>query len=316
MTTFLTPAELASPLHAAPARTPTTTRLTASIGAVVEGLDLRRLDAGTGAWLRRAVIDHRVVFVRQQDLGEADLRGLAAGFGPLARSPLHQLLGTDRTTSVIEDDADRPPAGFDWHTDLSWTSAPPAFGFLHALDIPAYGGDTIWASQVAAFDSLGSAARRRCLGLWVEHACDASLLATVERHHGAQVAAALGRANPPVVHPLVRRHTESGEAGLFLSPMYQRRLVGPSRADGDRTLRRLERALLDPHHQVRWRWNRGDVAIWDETTTCHRALTDHFPQRRRMARCVVAGTTPVPAGDVPPPRRALAAAPGGGAVSS
>jgi taurine dioxygenase len=122
----------------------------------------------------------------------------------------------------------------------------------------------------------------------VVHAPDASLLASVERHHGALVAARLRRDHPGVEHPLVRTHPITGRKRLFLSPLYATRIVGPAGADG-RLLTELHAMLDDPHVQMRWRWRDGDFVIWDETATCHRALTDHHPQRRVMRRCVTGG---------------------------
>ena len=86
--------------------------------------------------------------------------------------------------------------------------------------------------------------------------------------------------------PLVRTHRETGRRSLFLSPLYVERIVGPAGASG-RLLDRLHRMLDEPHVQMRWRWRVGDLLIWDETSTCHRALTDHYPQRRVMRRGVV-----------------------------
>ena len=286
-------------MHAAPALTTPAALdirpLTTSIGATIHDLELRHASDDQVADVRRAVLRHRVVFLRGQSLDDEALRSVARRFGALARSPLHHLLGRDTTTSVIEDTAERPPAGFAWHTDLSWIAAPPSLGFLHALEIPAVGGDTIWSNQVAALDSLPDATRDLCLQLRAEHRCDPSLLASVERHHGAEVVTALRRAHAPVTHPLVRCHPETGEGSLFLSPMYLHHLVGVDRRRGAGLLGELDRVLVDPHLQVRWRWAEGDLAIWDERSTCHRALVDHHPQRRRMRRCVVAGTAPVPA---------------------
>jgi taurine dioxygenase len=193
---------------------------------------------------------------------------------------------------VIVDDADRPPAGFDWHTDLSWTEAPPSLGILHALESPAFGGDTIWASLADAFTSLPASVQDHCRQLRAAHAPDRTLLESVERHHGPEVAIALRRAHPAVAHPLVRTHPITEEPLLYLSPLYLTHLVGLDRRRGDRLLRELDRTLDDPHLQARWSWRAGDVAIWDEASTCHRALMDHFPQRRVMRRCVVAGDRP------------------------
>lgn len=267
--------------------------LTRAIGAVIDGLDLARplADAELGD-LRAAVHRHRVVFLRGQHLSLDEHRRLGEQLGPLVVSPLHRMLGTGRTVSTIEDDAERPPAGFDWHTDLSWTAAPPSFGILHAVEIPSVGGDTLWASLPAVFEGLPADAQEACRHLRAEHVADASLLASVQRLHGPDVATRLRRANPPAAHPLVRVHPVTGEALLFLSPLYLRRLIGIEPGQGRRKLRHLNGLLEDPHVQVRWRWEAGDVAIWDEVATCHRALTDHFPQRRAMRRCVVQGDVP------------------------
>jgi taurine dioxygenase len=267
--------------------------LTSAIGAVVDGIDLaRRLTDGELRDLRAAIHRHRVVFLRGQHLSLEEHRRLGEQLGPLGVSPLHRLLGSGRTVSTIEDDAERPPAGFDWHTDLSWTAAPPSLGILSAVEIPPVGGDTLWASLPAVLAALPTDVRAACRGLRAEHAADASLLRSVERHHGPDVALRLRRSNPPVAHPLVRSHPVTGEALLFLSPLYLRRLLGVDRGLGERLRRELDGRLDDPHVQVRWRWQAGDVAIWDEVATCHRALTDHFPQRRRMRRCVVQGDVP------------------------
>jgi taurine dioxygenase len=262
----------------------------------VADVDLRNLsDPDTVGRLRAAVTDHHVVFVRDQHLSEEELRTFAADFGPLGVSPLHRLLGTGRTTSVIEDTAERPPAGFDWHTDLSWTAAPPALGFLTAVTIPPFGGDTMWASLAAAFESLPPGTKAACTRLRARHRTDRSLLESIERHHGPEVARLLRDAHPPVDHPLVRRHPISGRRLLALSPLYTEQVVGLERDTSAHLLATLERTLEDPHHQVRWRWAEGDVAIWDEASTCHRALTDHFPEHRVMRRCVVDGGRPIPA---------------------
>lgn len=267
--------------------------LTSAIGAVVDGIDLAgRLSGEELRDLRAAIHRHRVVFLRGQHLSVEEHRHLGEQLGPLAVSPLHELLGTGRTVSTIEDDAERPPAGFDWHTDLSWTAAPPSLGILSAVAVPAVGGDTLWASLTAALAALPADVREVCRDLRAEHAADASLLRSVERHHGPEVAIRLRRANPPAAHPLVRTHPVTGEELLFLSPLYLRRLIGIERRQGDRMLRELNGLLDDPHAQVRWRWAAGDVAIWDEVATCHRALTDHFPQSRTMRRCVVQGEPP------------------------
>ena len=266
--------------------------LTPAIGAVVSGVDLASIDDGTAADLAALVVRHGMVAVRGQSLDEAQQVALAERFGTVAPSPLRRFLGSRRACSLIEDTAEQVPAGFDWHTDESWTPAPPAFGFLHALTSPAVGGDTIWASATAAYERLAVPLQRVASALTAVHHMGAEYLATVARYHGEPVAEELEAAYPPVEHPVVRTHPVSGRRALWLSPLYSRSLAGVDERTGRELLAIFERAIEDPHVQVRWHWAEGDVVIWDEAATCHRALTDHFPATRRMRRCTTAGTRP------------------------
>lgn len=232
-----------------------------------------------------------MVVVPGQHLDEGAHLALAQHFGRPAVTPLRRLLGTDRPCALIHDDAERPPAGFAWHTDESWTATPPAFGILCALTTPPSGGDTIWASTAAAHQGLDPALRDLAASLSVEHHMGTEYLATVARHHGDAVSAELVARHPAVEHPLVR--SAGGGGALYLSPLYATSIVGLDAATSRALLDVFERTLEDPEVQVRWRWSEGDVVIWDEATTCHRALTDHFPATRRMRRCTTAGTRPV-----------------------
>ena len=138
-------------------------RLTGSIGAVLHGVDLSVPLAGRDVeHLRELVAEHQVVFARDQHLDEEQHRTLASQFGALSIHPVGRLTGSGRAISVIDDTADRPPAGFDWHTDLSWTVEPPDLGFLSAVVIPPYGGDTLWASGRAIYERLDPAQQRLC----------------------------------------------------------------------------------------------------------------------------------------------------------
>ena len=271
-------------------------RLTGSIGAVLHGVDLsvplphRDVDL-----LRRLVAQHQVVFARDQHLDEEQHRDLASQFGALSIHPVAQLTGSGRAISVIDDTADRPPAGFDWHTDLSWTVEPPHLGFLSAVAIPPCGGDTLWASGRAIYERLDPARQRLYRSFRVVHVPDDTLLDTVRRHHGEDIVRRLIAEHPPIEQPLVRLHPETGRPAMWLSPLYAAKIAGLDDTDSRPVLRLLHRRISDPEVQVRWRWAAGDVAIWDETSTCHRALTDHAPQRRTMRRCTTTGSRPIPA---------------------
>lgn len=265
---------------------PTVQRITAAIGVEVTGIDLGHpLADAEVRFLGDAVAEHHVVAVRDQFLSAAQLETLAGAFGKLLRSPLQRLTNKP-AVSTIEDTPERPPAGFDWHTDISWAADLPSLGFLNAVTIPPYGGDTLWASTAEVYDRLSADERMRFDLLSAVHAPEESLLASVARHHGELVAGRLREEQRPREQPLVRAHRRTGRRSLFLSPLYVQRIVGPAGAGGE-LLARLNRMLDDPSVQMRWRWRAGDLIIWDETSTCHRALADHAPQRRVVRRCVV-----------------------------
>src|SRR4051812_17123431 len=268
--------------------------LTGSIGAVVRGLDLSVALADRDVeQLRALVVEHQVVFARGQHLDEGAHRRLAESFGDLSVHPVARLTGSGRVISVIDDTPDHPPAGFDWHTDLSWTVEPPDLGFLSALVIPPCGGDTLWASGRAIYERLDPSQQRLCRALRVVHAPDATLLDTVRRHHGEALVRRLLAEHPPVEQPLVRLHAGGGRPALWLPPLYPTKVAGLDDPDSRRLLDVPPRQIDDPEVQARWRWAAGDVAIWDETSTSHRALTDHAPQRRTMRRCATAGGRPI-----------------------
>jgi taurine dioxygenase len=270
------------------------TPLTASIGAVVDGVDLADLRPGPALVELRHLLDrHQVLFFQQQHLDTLGLLGLSERFGRPTIHPVDRLVGSSRSVSTIVDSAEHPPAGFDWHTDLSWLPAPPRFGFLAAVEIPTCGGDTLWASGAAVWARAPAALRAQLAGACLVHRLDPALLASVGRHHGDDVARALERAHPPVAHPLVRAHPGTGESVAYLSPLYADRVLGRPQSGLDE----LHGMLDDPAVHVRWTWADGDVAIWDEAATVHRALVDHFPQRRVVRRCTTDG--PVPRASVP-----------------
>ena len=263
------------------------------LGACVWGIDARHpIREAEIASLHRALTDRQVLFFRRQDLSAQQLLDLAALFGELAVDPVSHLKGLPKILTFIEDTQDRPPAEFPWHTDLSWLREPPAFGVLNARVIPPRGGDTTWVSLFALYDALPTEGKRAAERLRLLHRPKPHFFETVRRHHGDEITDRLIAENPPVAHPLVRTHPVSARRALYLSPLYADSFVGLPADESRALLARLEQMLDDTRFQVRWQWQEHDLVIWDEASTNHRAAGDHYPQRRRMQRCAVAGTQP------------------------
>jgi taurine dioxygenase len=265
--------------------------LEGSLGARVHGVDARRPigrdDLGV---IRSALRDRRVLFFRGQDLSAEEHLAFAAQFGGLFVDPVSCVADRPKVLTYIEDTEQRPPAEFPWHTDLSWLRVPPAFGILNARVVPDQGGDTIWVDLFAVYDALPAEVKRRVQQLKLRHRPQPHFFETVRRHHGDEIADRLVAENPPVEHPLVRPF--DGRPALFLSPLYADSLVGLSPSQSSSLLASLEHYLDEPRFQIRWRWNQHDLVIWDEASTNHRALGDHYPRHRRMQRCAVVGSVP------------------------
>jgi alpha-ketoglutarate-dependent taurine dioxygenase len=269
-------------------------KLTGKIGAQIEGIDLSLpLDEITFDQIHAALIEHQVVFFRDQNLTEEQHRALAARFGTLSIYPAQRIAGDMSDISYIGDNADSPPKADHWHTDISWLPEPPRYAFLGAITIPAYGGDTMWASLYAAYEALSEPMRELCNSLTAMHAPSPEQLAAFRRSgkFGPDIAEKIAAIFKPVEHPLVRTHPVSGRQALYLSG-FLNRIVGVTDAESDMLIRYLNSLLDDANLQVRWTWREGDFAIWDEPSTNHRALSDHYPHERMMRRCTVDGDRP------------------------
>jgi taurine dioxygenase len=285
--------------HAPPAPKIFVERLSSAIGALVHAHELANAGSDGTAQLRQLLVECQVVFIRGFGTDNQRFCELAHSFGDLRVHPLHRFTGRERAVTVIEDSPAHPAAGFPWHTDLSWMEKPPRFGILQALEIPGSGGDTLWASLSAAYEALSSPLQELCSKVTGLHAIDATLRRTIVDRYGNELADRFREAHPPVQHPLVRAHPDTGAPCLFLNPMYLERIVELRPDESAVLLSLLHDVATDPNHSLRWRWAEGDVAIWDEACTLHRALVDHHPSFRQMRRCTVVGDSPVPVAAVP-----------------
>ena len=273
------------------------TPVSGSLGAELSGVDLVNLDDDAKKMLREAIVEHEVVFIRGAFLDEEQHFALGRVLGEPNIWPLFALMGvTEPTMAVIEDGPDSPPEADYWHTDVTYVAEPPDFALLQANIVPERGGDTLWASMTAAFEALSEPMKDFCRGLTVRHSCDGFIAGMERKNPGSSAENDIGRrfrdAYPPVDHPLIRIHPESGREVLFLGGTFMQRVNELTEHESAALLDLLGRHIDDARFHCRWRWQPGDLAIWDERSTNHRSAADHFPQHRQIRRCDVGSARP------------------------
>jgi taurine dioxygenase len=268
--------------------------VTPAIGALVQGLDLRRaLTDDQRADLLAALHRHLVLFFHDQDLTDAEHLGFASTFGTPNVFPTTKARGLDEPLEWIEDTADSPPKTDLWHTDVAFLAEPPDVAVLCMRDTPPVGGDTMWASLYAAYDALSAPMQELIADLELDLHPGPNFAATTISLWGEAVYERVAAEFAGAVHPLVRVHPVTGRPALYLCGAYIRGIVGMHADESGPLLALLRSKLDDPNLQVRWRWQPGDVAVWDERCTNHRALSDHYPAHRLVRRCTVGAGKPV-----------------------
>jgi len=267
-----------------------------ALGAEVRGVDLRTVDDAGFAEIRGLLHEHEVLFFPAAGLSEDEHMAVGRRFGPIAVFPVARLLGaTEPRFQVITDGPDSRPTADQWHTDVTWIAEPPDYALLAATVVPERGGDTLWASMTAAYDGLSPAMQEFVAGLEVVHDNTAFIEAAREKMPDPNAGELLERLRteyPPVVHPLVRTHPDTGRRALFLGGDFMRRIEGLHPDESRSILDLLKRHIDDARYQCRWRWTSGDLAIWDERSTNHRSAADHFPQHRSIRRIEICGSRP------------------------
>jgi len=273
-------------------------RLTGVFGAEVDAGDLRLLDAHGVAELRNLVCEHEVVVVRGQTLSAFEQVEFSRRFGPAGPTPfIEPSADHPEVIKVLKESSDGNAFNFGgaWHSDFSFQPEPPSFTILHALDIPPYGGDTLWASMTAAYAHLHADKKVELDGVMAVHtARDAYSRKMQPLHSGLSGMNIVcdDSANDTQVHPLVVTHPETNKRVLFFNRAYVRDLIGVPEAEVPSMLDWLHNYTTDARFTLRHRWSRGDLLIWDNRSTQHYALNDYAGFRRELHRTTVAGAPP------------------------
>jgi taurine dioxygenase len=271
-------------------------------GAVVGGIDLADdLDESTVAAVRDALLRHKVVFFRGQRLDPGQQVAFSRRFGPSSPVPFVQpIAGHPEVIAVVREASERQRFGFGslWHSDFSFLPEPPFASILHAIELPPYGGDTIWANQELAFNTLSPGMRDTLVRLRGVHSAVNAYSPKMQRLHDTMTGMDVETSDEALreeLHPVVRAHGETGEPALFVNAQYTVGLDGFAPHEAKPILDLLFRHSVQPELTCRWRWEVGDVAMWDNRSVVHMAMADFTGHRRFLYRTTVAGERPVPA---------------------
>ena len=273
----------------------TVRQLGVNLGALIEGIDLRQpLDESACDAIRAAHAEHGLILFREQDITADQLMAFGARFGELT---VHPFAPADEARPALirfENTADNPPFGTDvWHSDETFRTAPPMGTMLYAKEIPALGGDTMFASMAAAYDGLSDRMQAFISGLEAVHDIkpfkaifgdtpeDRVLLQDYEFRY------------PPVTHPVVRVHPVTGRKVIFVNPQFTIAIKDMDERESTALLQTLFHQALIPENQFRLNWGPGQLAFWDNRSVQHYAVHDYYPQRRVMERVTIAGDEPV-----------------------
>jgi taurine dioxygenase len=268
-------------------------------GAEIAGVDASRpIGAEVVAELRRALAAHCVIFLRDQDLTPEQQKAFARHFGPLAQTPfIKPLDGHPEMMRIVReaDETKKQNFGGRWHSDMTFSPEPVLGTCLYSRESPAVGGDTIWTNQMLAFEALSPALQKTLEGLRVLH--------SAKRSYGPQGTyadddlksmriQASEEALKEQAHPCIRTHPESGRRILFVNWVYAVRFEGMTEEESAPLLDFLNRHSQRPEFQIRFRWRKGSLALWDNRSTQHIAVNDYAGYRRVMDRVTIAGDRP------------------------
>ena len=280
-------------------------KVTGYIGAEISDLNLAHeitLDISLDLTqaLREALSQHQVIFLRSQYLNLEQQRKLTKVFGPAMQLPYVEPIAEDpHVIAVLKEAHDHSTGVFggEWHTDFSFLPSPPAGSILNAVEIPDVGGDTVWSSQIAAYESLTPELKQLVDEREAVHVGKpyGVRFAPLEKERASQ-SIKMRRGDPEAdretLHPAVITDPRSGRRALFVNPIYVTRFADMTEAESAPYLAELYKHAARPDFSCRLKWQTGDIAVWDNRMALHYATNDYDGGRRLLYRTTFSGPAP------------------------
>ena len=268
--------------------------LTPIIGAEVVGVDMAQaMSADQTTVLRAALVEHKVLFFRDQAVTQAEHVAFAHHFGELEIHPFTENLADYPEVIRLHNDAENKPGGTAaWHSDVTWRQEPSLGSILLCRTCPATGGDTLFANMEIAYELLEDSVKEKIDGLFAIHDFAAFRRGLVKNGATDEEIETFNQKYPLARHPVVRTHPESGRKSIYVNCIFTQSIEGMERAESDTLLQQLYQQAWIPHVQCRFKWQQHSVAFWDNRAAQHHAVGDYFPHSRTMERVTVVGERP------------------------
>jgi taurine dioxygenase len=260
-----------------------------ALGACIDDVHLASLDAGRFERIHEALSEHLVLFFREQHLSPREERSFAARFGQLQCHPAYPVADGLPEVTVLHHEAGAPSKIDTWHTDMTFRPNPPLGSVLQAIVVPDRGGDTLFSSTQAAWEALSPPMQTLLEGgLHAVHDFR-GFKESLAAPGGSERLASAVRDNPPVVHPVVRTHPVTGRKGLYVNRLFTTRIQELSGPESGALLNFLFHHAETPEFTVRFAWQPGSIAMWDNRATWHRPVNDHGTRTRTLHLVVIEG---------------------------
>ncbi len=268
-------------------------RVAGAIGAELQAINLADgIDGELAATLRALLNEHEVLFLRDQAISAADQKALAEVFGPLQTHPAYGTVEGFPEVMILESTRDNPSKIEVWHSDMTFRQHPPSVTVLRGITIPEVGGDTLFASMTAAYEGLSPGMQSYLEGLTAVHDFSHGFRESLAEPGGRERLADAVAANPPVRHPVVQTHPETGKKVLFVNALFTTHIEGLPPLESAEVLQFLWRHASLPEFTCRFSWAPDSLVLWDNRSTQHKPVNDFFPATRRLHRVVSEGDQP------------------------
>ncbi|WP_173401477.1 TauD/TfdA dioxygenase family protein [Ilumatobacter coccineus] len=264
-----------------------------TIGAELHGIDLSRpLSDAAIALVRRALLDWKVLFFRDQDITTEQHLEFARRFGPLEIHPFAPEKPGFPEVLAITHDEESPGHENLWHSDVTWRLEPSLGSVLRMIDGPELGGDTVFSDMYAAYDGLPQRIKERVDGLVARHDFTNFRRRMIRNGATPEQVAEFDATYPNPEHPVVRTHPETGRKGIYVNAAFTQEIAGLDPDESAELLDVLYRQAAYPEYQVRFRWAPNSIAFWDNRSCQHYAVSDYWPDVRKVERVTIIGDAP------------------------